>query len=257
MHPSHFGHWRKIRIRRVCLVPDTCLIMGPHDVKCCCIWGWWQSLLCTTDTKQLDSCFVARINLGHAVHLADEFLCWCSNVFRWENPCQGQLDQCDVAWIRPRLFYCHVHWTERHYNIPLWHGVQVVCLLDQQVATSGFHELGNTLEHCTSQLSCRDVYIPFCHSVLEVEEARLCLAPPQLSFPCEHECSAKSAAYQLLRGWPSKRRLRDLGKMTWQWSLRRTPLLQLPLGAMLGCAQSDGLKVVKRDLLYFPQVPWS
>ena len=43
------------------------------------------------------------------------------------------------------------------------------------------------------------------------------------SFPCEHECSAKSAAYQLLRGCPSKRRLRDLGQMTWQWSLRRTP----------------------------------
>ena len=30
---------------------------------------------------------------------------------------------------------------------------------------------------------------------------------------------------------------------------------QLPLGALSGYAQSDGLKVVERDLLYFPQVP--
>ena len=35
------------------------------------------------------------------------------------------------------------------------------------------------------------------------------------------------------------------------------PLLQLPLGALSGCAQSDGIKVVERDLLHFPQVPWS
>ena len=27
MHPSHFGHWRKIRIQGMCLVPDTCLIV--------------------------------------------------------------------------------------------------------------------------------------------------------------------------------------------------------------------------------------
>ena len=33
------------------------------------------------------------------------------------------------------------------------------------------------------------------------------------------------------------------------------PLLQLPLGALSGCDQSDGLKVVERDLPYFPQVP--
>ena len=31
-------------------------------------------------------------------------------------------------------------------------------------------------------------------------------------------------------------------------------LLQLPPGALSGCAQSDGLNVVERDLLYFPQV---
>ena len=37
----------------------------------------------------------------------------------------------------------------------------------------------------------------FCHSVLEVEEARPYLAPPQLSFPFVHECSAKSAAYDV------------------------------------------------------------
>ena len=30
--------------------------------------------------------------------------------------------------------------------------------------------------------------------MLEVEESRLYLAPPQISFPCEHECSAKSAS---------------------------------------------------------------
>ena len=89
-----------------------------------------------------------------------------------------------------------------------------MCLLDQYIATSGFHELGNTLKHTTSQLSFRDVYVPFCHSMLELEEGRMYLAPLQLSFPCEHECSAKSAAYQLLRGWPSKRRLRDLSQMT-------------------------------------------
>ena len=37
----------------------------------------------------------------------------------------------------------------------------------------------------------------FCRGVLEVEEARPYFAPPQLSFPCEHECSAKSAAYDV------------------------------------------------------------
>ena len=33
------------------------------------------------------------------------------------------------------------------------------------------------------------------------------------------------------------------------------PLLQLPLGALSGCAQSDGLNVVERDLPYFHIVP--
>ena len=33
------------------------------------------------------------------------------------------------------------------------------------------------------------------------------------------------------------------------------PLLQLPSGSLSGCAQSDGLKLIERDLHYFPQVP--
>ena len=124
-----------------------------------------------------------------------------------------------MAWILSRLLSYNYHWCETHYHIQLWHGTQVVCLLlDIDIPISW---TGHFLEHSTSQISCRYVYIPFYHSVLEVEEARQYHAPQQLSFPCEHECSAKSTGYQLLRGWPSKRRIRDVDQMAWKWS--RTP----------------------------------
>ena len=87
MHPSHFGHWRTFRIRRVCLVSDTCLILWSHDVKLCCIWDWWQSLLCTTDTKHLDTCFAACINAVTPCILHMNFSVDVSMFSEWEGPC--------------------------------------------------------------------------------------------------------------------------------------------------------------------------
>ena len=63
------------------LVPDNCLVVGTHDVEFCCIRCWREILLCSTNKKQLDSCFVACINLRNAIHLTDEFLCRYYRIF--------------------------------------------------------------------------------------------------------------------------------------------------------------------------------
>ena len=56
-------------------------VVGTHDVEFCCIRCRRQIPLYSTNTKQLDSCIVACINLRNAIHLTDEFLCQYHCVF--------------------------------------------------------------------------------------------------------------------------------------------------------------------------------
>ena len=64
----------------VCVVLDNCLVVGAHDMESCCMRWRGQSLFCSTNTKQLDSCFAPCINIRNCIYLTDEFSSRCHYV---------------------------------------------------------------------------------------------------------------------------------------------------------------------------------
>ena len=141
MHPSHFGHWiRKIRIRRVRLVPDTFLIVWTHDVKLWCIWGWWPSLRYRTTWFVLCCMYQPRApiqdNLTRALLLVSTSgtACICQMnfsvdvaMFQWEEslPMPIRSVWCGLNTAQAVFLQWPLNWDTRSHPFMAWNANSV------------------------------------------------------------------------------------------------------------------------------------
>ena len=148
--------------------------------------------MCTTDTKQLHTGFVARVNLWHAVHLANEFLCGHHYVI--SERALAKANQVSVMSLEhlPGCIFLPwpLNWDTLSQPVTAWNVTRVSSYSTER---GGSHVLGNILEPLMFQPLRRVVCNLLSYNGPAVGEAHRCHVLEH-SF-CEDVCKVTKRHY--------------------------------------------------------------